>query len=128
MIACLDKAEIKALAHPTANGALTYHGIASFLPAPWLLEAVSNTNTKDPALIILAASKFAAEFDNEHKNYYKYVTSAKDQLKEFIKWAWVLFTYYLCMAQRLTKLVTQIRFTSLLRIRLLRYSGASGLT
>ncbi len=40
----------------------------------------------------------------------------------------VLFTYYLCTAQRLTKLVTQIRFTSLLGICFLRYSGASGLT
>ncbi len=40
----------------------------------------------------------------------------------------VLFTYYLCMVQTLTKLVTQIRFTLLLGIRLLCYLGASGLT
>jgi hypothetical protein len=59
-----------------------------FLPAPWLLKAVSNTNTNDPALIILAASKIAAEFDNKHKKDNEYVTSAEDQLKEFVKWAW----------------------------------------
>jgi hypothetical protein len=87
IIACLNKAEIKALAHPAVNAALTYHGIASFLPAPWLLEAVSNTNINDPALIILAASKFTAEFDNKHENDNEYVTSTEDQLKEFFKWA-----------------------------------------
>ncbi len=89
IIACLDKAEIKALAHPAVNVALTYDVITSFLPAPWLLlKVVSNTNTNDPALIILPASKFAAKFDNEHKNNNKYVTSIEDQLKEFVKWAW----------------------------------------
>jgi hypothetical protein len=89
IIACLNKAEIKELAHPAANAALTYHGIASFLPAHWLLEAVSNTYyTNDPALITLMASKIAAEFDNKHKNNDKYVISAVDQHKELVKWAW----------------------------------------
>jgi hypothetical protein len=40
----------------------------------------------------------------------------------------ILFTYYLCTVQTLMKLVAQIRFTSLLGIRLLRYLGTSGLT
>ncbi len=70
------------------NAAPTYHGISSFLPAPWLLEVVSNTNTNDPALIILVASKIAAESDNKHDNNDEYVTKAEDQLKGFVKWAW----------------------------------------
>jgi hypothetical protein len=73
IIACIDKVEIEGLAHPATNAAPTFHGIASFLPAPWLLEAVSYSNTNNPALIILAASKIAAEFDNEHKNDDEYV-------------------------------------------------------
>ncbi len=60
IISYLDKAEIQALAHPAVNTALIYYATASFLPAPWLLKVVSNTNTINPALIILAASKFAA--------------------------------------------------------------------
>ncbi len=40
----------------------------------------------------------------------------------------IVYLLLICTAQTLTKLVTQIRFTLLLRIRLLRYSGASGLT
>ncbi len=40
----------------------------------------------------------------------------------------LLFTYYLYTMRTLTKLVAQIRFTFLLGICLLRYSGASGLT
>ncbi len=88
IIVFLDKAETEGLAHPTANAAPTFHGIVSFLPAPWLLEVVSYANIKDPALIILAASKFDAKFDNEHKNDHEYVTSTKDQLEEFIKLTW----------------------------------------
>jgi hypothetical protein len=78
--AYLNKAEIEGLAHPTTNAAPTFHGIASFLPAPWLLKVVSYSNTNNPALIILAASKISAEFDNEHKNDDEYITSAEDQL------------------------------------------------
>jgi hypothetical protein len=40
---------------------------------------------------------------------------------------YVLFTYYLCTARRLMKLVTQIRFTLLLGICLPHYLGMSGL-
>jgi hypothetical protein len=45
-------------------------------------------DTNDPALIILAASKVAAEFDNKQKNDNQYITSAEDQLEDFVKWAW----------------------------------------
>jgi hypothetical protein len=68
IIACLDKAEIEVLAHPAKNAALAFHDIVFFLSAPWLLKAVSNTNTNDPALIILAASEIAEKFDNKHEN------------------------------------------------------------
>jgi hypothetical protein len=81
-IYCLHKAEIEALANPVVNAAPTYHGITSFLPAPWLLEAVFNINSNNPALIILSATEATAEFDNEYKDNDKYFTNAKDQLKD----------------------------------------------
>jgi hypothetical protein len=78
IVACLNNAEIEALAHPALNATPTYHGITLFLPAPWLLEAVSNINSNDPALIILLAAKAAAEFDNEYEDNKEYFRKAKD--------------------------------------------------
>ena len=78
IVACLDKAEIKGLAHPVANAARNLHDITSFLPAPWLLEAIVGANTNDPSLIILMASEFAAEFNNKHKNDVEYITGTED--------------------------------------------------
>jgi hypothetical protein len=88
IIACLNKAEIEALPCPNQSAACNFHGCASFLPAPCLLEAVLEANTPNPALLILAASKAAAEFNHNFNNDPDYITGAKNQLKEFALWAW----------------------------------------
>jgi hypothetical protein len=88
IIACLDKAKIKALPCPTQSAACNFHSCTSFLSAPWLLEVVLDANTSDPALFILAASKATAEFDHNFNHDPDYVTGAEDQLKEFALWEW----------------------------------------
>jgi hypothetical protein len=60
---CLSKADIEALFRPNQRAAHTFHDLASFLPAPWLFEAILDANPHDPAILILAASKAAANFD-----------------------------------------------------------------
>jgi hypothetical protein len=89
IIACINKAEIKALAHPPPITAApsNFQCSASFLPAPWLLKAVLNANSSNPAMLILAASDTAAEFD-KFKMDDKYKTEGEEQLKNFAKWAW----------------------------------------
>ncbi len=51
-----------------------------------------------------------------------------DNLLKEINQMKLLFTYYLRTVHTITKLVAQILFTLLLRIRLLCYLGTSGLT
>jgi hypothetical protein len=88
IITCLSKADIEALPHPNQRAAHTFHGLTSFLLAPWLFEAISEANAYDPAILILAASKAAANFDHQFENDPKYITSAEEQLKSFTQWAW----------------------------------------
>jgi hypothetical protein len=90
IIACINKAEIEALAHPPPITAapLNFQCSASFLPAPWLLETVLSANSSNPAMLILAASDVAAEFDNKFKTDDEYETEGGEQLKNFAKWAW----------------------------------------
>jgi hypothetical protein len=92
IIACFNKAEIEALTCPTQKVSPNFHGCVPFLSAPWFLEAVLDTNTSGPALLILAASEATAEFDHNFNNDPDYVTGAKDQLKEFALWAWCTLT------------------------------------
>jgi hypothetical protein len=100
IIACLDKAEIEAIPHPIRQAVQNFHTIASFLPAPWLLTAVSGANTSDPALLILAASEAAANFDQlEHANDTEYLSNSEEQLKDFALWAWC------AMAGRIPRLI-----------------------
>ena len=88
IIACLDKAEIKAIPHSIRQAVHNFHTIASFLPAPWLLAAVSGANTSDPALLIFAASEAAANFDLlEHSNDAEYLSNSEEQLIDFALWA-----------------------------------------
>jgi hypothetical protein len=90
IIACIDKAEIKALAliPPIAAAPSNFQCSASFLPAPWLLKAILNSNSSNPTMLILAASDAAAEFDNEFETDDEYETEGEEQLKNFTKWAW----------------------------------------
>ncbi len=88
IIACLSKTEIEALPRPNQRAFNTFHSLASFLPAPWLFKAISEANTHDPAILILAASESAANFDHQFENDPKYITGAKEQLESFMQWAW----------------------------------------
>jgi hypothetical protein len=87
IVACLDKTGIEALAQPATNAALTYHSIASLLPAPWLLNTVSDTNSNNPVLIILVTSEAATEFNHKYKTNAECITSAEDQLEDFVNGA-----------------------------------------
>ncbi len=62
IISCSNKADIEALPHPNQRAAHTFHGLASFLCAPWLCKAILDANAHDPAILILAASNAAANF------------------------------------------------------------------
>ena len=69
IIGCADKATIEALNRPAQHTrTVDLNGCASFLPAPWLLEAISGANTSDPALLILAAANAATVFNENHEN------------------------------------------------------------
>jgi hypothetical protein len=88
IIACLSKAEIEALPRPNQRAAHTFHGLTSFLLAPWLLEAISEANMHDPATLILAASEAAVNSDHQFENDPGYITSTEEQLESFAQWAW----------------------------------------
>jgi hypothetical protein len=66
----------------------TYPGSASFLPAPWLADAVIAANSSDPFFLITVVNTAARVFDLEHKEDENYITSAADHAGDFILWAW----------------------------------------
>ena len=89
IISCMTKEEIAGLA--TEAAAPTHlQTTTSFLPAPWLLEAVLEANSNDPATLILAVSDAAAEFDQEYKYNAEYITEAEEVFSHFTKWMWAV--------------------------------------
>ena len=67
---------------------MPYPGCATFLPAPWLAEAILTVMSRDPFHLIIAAKAAAATFDAMHNNNPAYTTTANEILKDFILWAW----------------------------------------
>ena len=65
-----------------------YPGSASFLPVPWLADAVIAANSSDPFFLITVVNTTARVFDLEHKEDENYITSAADHAGDFILWAW----------------------------------------
>ncbi len=63
---------------------VTYPGSASFLPAPWLLNAVVKALSSNPFILIPKAIKMAQAFDQEHYHYKEYITTAADHMDDFI--------------------------------------------
>jgi hypothetical protein len=55
---------------------------------PWLLDAIISLHLSNPAALILAASNPATKFDNKYENNAKYLSGGKEQLTNFVKWAW----------------------------------------
>ena len=85
---CTTATEVAELEAPDKNGLVTYPGSASFLPAPWLADAVVAANSSDPFHLITVVNTAATAFDLEHEEDEYYVTSAADHAGDFILWAW----------------------------------------
>ena len=89
-IACKTTTKIKALIDPDTfdEGDISYKGTNTFLPAPWLVDAILPTKSNDPSDLILVACTAASEFDNNaHDNDPSYL-STQDHLESFAAWAW----------------------------------------
>jgi hypothetical protein len=67
IILCMTKEEIAGLVTKTVPPT-NFQATTSYLPAPWLLEAVLEAKSNDPATLILAVSDADAEFDQEYQN------------------------------------------------------------
>jgi hypothetical protein len=89
IILCITKEEIAGLVTKAA-APTNFLTTTSILPAPWLLEAVLETNSNDPAMLILAASDAAAEFDQEYNYNNKYITEAEEVFANFTRWMWAI--------------------------------------
>jgi hypothetical protein len=102
IIACLNKQEFKAVQCPAQRAAKNFNSTASFLPAPWLLEAVLAAHTSDQALLVIAAAEAAAAFDLEHQGDLEYIISADNHLETFALWAWAV------SAGKITRLIYSV--------------------
>jgi len=80
---CTTAIEVAEVDTPNENGLVTYPGSATFLPAPWLAEAVIASNSSNPFLLITIVNAAATAFDEEHEEDEDYITSAEDHA-----WAW----------------------------------------
>jgi hypothetical protein len=93
IIAAKTTTDLHAIIGPTSdtNGdtdGTTYLGCSTFLPAPWLVDAILETKSNDPWELILAASVSATAFDLSHDSDPTYLTTAKSHLEDFVQWAW----------------------------------------
>ena len=84
---CKTETEVAEVEAPEENGLVTYPGSASFLPAPWLADAVIAANSSNPFLLITRVNTAAKAFDLEHKEDENYITTAADHVGDFILWA-----------------------------------------
>jgi hypothetical protein len=89
IISCITKEEIAGLVTEAA-AQTNFITTTSILPAPWLLEAVRETNSNDPTTLILAASDAAAKFDREYKYNDEYITEAEEVFANFTRWMWAI--------------------------------------
>ena len=82
---CTTAIEVAEVEVPDENF-LTYPGSASFLPAPWLADAVIAANSSDPFVLIMVVNAAATVFDLKHKDDENYITSTADHTGDFILW------------------------------------------
>ena len=87
---CTTATEVAEIEAPNENGLVTYPGSATFLPAPWLAEAVIAANSSDPFLLITIVNAAATAFDEEHEEDEDYVTTAEDHAGDFLLWSWAV--------------------------------------
>jgi hypothetical protein len=63
---CKTADEVSAIKAPNKTGLVTYPGSASFLAAPWLINAVMATNSSNPFHLIAVVDAAAKTFNKEH--------------------------------------------------------------
>jgi len=85
---CTTATEVAEVEAPDENGLVTYPGSATFLPAPWLADAVVAANLSNLFLLITVVNAPATTFYLEHEEDENYITSAIDHAGDFILWAW----------------------------------------
>jgi hypothetical protein len=91
IIAGKTPTELEGIADPTTTvqgDHEDYLGCNTFLPAPWLSNAILSSNSNDPFELILVAITAAKAFDAEHDDDSTYLTSADSHLRDFVAWAW----------------------------------------
>jgi hypothetical protein len=87
---CTTAIEVAKVEAPNENGIVTYLASATFLPAPWLAEAVIAANSSDPFLLITIVNAAATAFNEEHEEDEDCITSAEDRAGDFLLWAWAV--------------------------------------
>jgi hypothetical protein len=87
---CTTASEVTEVEAPNENGLVTYPGSATFLPAPWLAEAVIAANSSDPFFLITIVNAAATAFDEVHEEDEEYITSAEDHAGDFLLWSWAV--------------------------------------
>jgi hypothetical protein len=92
IISCLNEQEIGAIAHPaqTNNNPNNLCCSASFLLALWVLGAILEADSNNPATLLLATNDAANKFDHSHKNNTDYITDAEEQHVQITKWLWAV--------------------------------------
>lgn len=90
LVACSTAAEVEALPIPSARGAVTFQGSATYLPAPFLRDAIINLGSSKPSEIIPVAVAAAKEFDRTHANDPDLPDhdEAMKHVEAFVMWVW----------------------------------------
>ncbi len=72
---CTTATEVAELEAPDKNGLVTYPGSASFLPAPWLADAVVAANLSNLFLLIMVVNSLPAIGTHERQLFDKLLSS-----------------------------------------------------
>jgi hypothetical protein len=81
---CKTADKVSAIKAPNKTGLVAYPGSASFLAAPWLVNAVMAAYSSDPFHIIAVVNTAAKTFDKEHNVDAEYITKATCNAGDFI--------------------------------------------
>ena len=88
ILACNDLEELLNLTAPL-NDTIGYSGSTTFLPPPWLLNAVIDAQTDDPFKLILAVKQAATTFNSSQLAANPtYMPNTAPTVNHFVTWAW----------------------------------------
>ncbi len=92
ILGCTTLEELLDLAAPlveTTEDTITFRGINTFLPCPWLLDTIINVRTDDPFKLILAVKEGAALFNaTQQETIPDYTPNTAHTVEQFAMWAW----------------------------------------